>query len=90
MIGTDILALPIVRYRFDCVAQTPIRLPDHPASLLRGAFGRALRQVACITREKDCTPCALKAGAPTRRCSPPAGRYSRTRCCTTAKSPRPT
>ncbi|MDP2793433.1 MAG: CRISPR system precrRNA processing endoribonuclease RAMP protein Cas6 [Sulfurisoma sp.] len=60
----DMLALPITRYRFDCVAQTPIRLPDFAGSLLRGAFGRALRQVACITREKDCAPCALKAGCP--------------------------
>lgn len=59
-----LIALPIVRYRFDCVAQTPIRLPDHAGSLLRGAFGRALRQVACITREKDCAPCPLKAGCP--------------------------
>lgn len=58
------LDLPIARYRFDCIAQTPIRLPDFAGSLLRGAFGRALRQVACITREKDCAPCALKADCP--------------------------
>jgi len=57
-------SLSVTRYRFDCVAQTPIRLPDYAGSLLRGAFGRALRQVACITREKDCAPCALKAGCP--------------------------
>lgn len=56
--------VPLARYRFDCVAHTPIRLPDYAGSLLRGAFGRALRQVACITREKDCAPCALKAGCP--------------------------
>lgn len=56
--------LPVTRYRFDCIAQTPIRLPDYAGSLLRGAFGRALRQVACITRERDCTPCALNAGCP--------------------------
>lgn len=57
-------SLAFARYRFDCVAQTPIRLPDHAGSLLRGAFGHALRQVACITREKDCAPCALKAACP--------------------------
>jgi hypothetical protein len=56
------LVVPVNRYRFDCIAHTPIRLPDYTGSLLRGAFGRALRQVACITREKDCTPCALKYG----------------------------
>lgn len=58
------ISLPLARYRFDCVAQTPIRLPDYAGSLLRGAFGRALRQVACITREKDCAPCTLKRGCP--------------------------
>lgn len=58
------LEFPLARYRFDCVAQTPIRLPDYAGSLLRGAFGRALRQVACITRARDCAPCALKAGCP--------------------------
>lgn len=57
-------SLPVTRYRFDCVARTPVRLPDYAGSLLRGAFGRALRQVACITREKDCAPCALKRGCP--------------------------
>ncbi|MDP2823509.1 MAG: CRISPR system precrRNA processing endoribonuclease RAMP protein Cas6 [Sulfuritalea sp.] len=62
--STAMLDLPIIRYRFDCVARTPIRLPDYAGSLLRGAFGRALRQVACITREKDCAPCALKRGCP--------------------------
>ncbi len=56
--------LPIARYRFDIVALTPIRLPDYAGSLLRGAFGHALRQVACITRAKDCAPCPLKAGCP--------------------------
>lgn len=62
--GPTAWSLPLARYRFDCVAHTPIRLPDYAGSLLRGAFGRALRQVACITREKDCAPCALKAGCP--------------------------
>jgi hypothetical protein len=56
--------LHLTRYRFDCIAQTPIRLPDYAGSLLRGAFGRALRQVACITREKDCAPCTLKRACP--------------------------
>ena len=56
--------LPVARYQFDVVAHTPIRLPDYAGSLLRGAFGHALRQVACITRAKDCAPCPLKAGCP--------------------------
>jgi len=56
--------LPLIRYRFDVQAVSPIRLPDYAGSLLRGAFGRALRQVACITGERDCEPCGLKRGCP--------------------------
>lgn len=50
---------PVARYRFDCVAETPIHLPEYAGSTLRGAFGNALRRSACITRQKDCKPCPL-------------------------------
>ncbi len=58
------MQFPLARYRFDCVAATSLRLPEYAGSLLRGAFGRALRQVACMTRTKDCAPCPLRAGCP--------------------------
>lgn len=50
---------PIARYRFEFEVQTPIRLPEYAGSMLRGAFGGALRRTACMTREKDCKACPL-------------------------------
>jgi hypothetical protein len=47
------------RYRFLFVAQTPIRLPEYAGSMLRGAFGTAMRRLACMTREPECSPCPL-------------------------------
>ena len=41
-----------------------LRLPDHAGSMLRGAFGMALRKLACITRQKDCTACPLYRSCP--------------------------
>jgi len=38
---------------------TPLRLPDYAGSALRGAFGHALRQLACMTRQKECNGCPL-------------------------------
>jgi len=54
----------LARYRFDWMVTRPIRLPDYAGSMLRGAFGRALRSVACITREKDCITCSLRRDCP--------------------------
>jgi hypothetical protein len=48
----------------------PIRLPDYSGSMLRGAFGHALRQLACMTRQKECAGCPLIAPARIRRSSP--------------------
>ncbi|GHU27433.1 CRISPR-associated protein Cas6 [Betaproteobacteria bacterium] len=53
------LILPLARYRFQFTVTHPIRLPDWSGSLLRGAFGRALRQLSCMTRQKDCAACPL-------------------------------
>jgi hypothetical protein len=36
-------SFPLARYRFEWQAATPIRLPDYAGSMLRGAFGHALR-----------------------------------------------
>jgi len=56
--------LPLARYRFDWAVTHPIRLPDYAGSMLRGAFGHALRSIGCITREKDCTTCPLRRDCP--------------------------
>jgi hypothetical protein len=55
---------PIARFRFEFEAQTPIRLPEYAGSMLRGAFGSALRRTACMTREKDCKACPLYRSCP--------------------------
>jgi len=57
-------AFPLARYRIEWRATAPIHLPDYAGSMLRGAFGHALRQLACMTRQKDCAGCALTASCP--------------------------
>lgn len=49
----------LARYRFEWQAGTPIRVPDYAGSMLRGAFGHALRQLACMTRQRVCPGCSL-------------------------------
>ncbi|MDR2689718.1 MAG: CRISPR system precrRNA processing endoribonuclease RAMP protein Cas6 [Azoarcus sp.] len=53
------LILTIARIHFQFTVNTPIKLPDWSGSMLRGAFGRALRQLSCMTRQKDCAHCPL-------------------------------
>lgn len=55
---------PVARYRFVFAVQTPIRQPDYAGSMLRGAFGHALRRTACMTGEKDCKACPLYRSCP--------------------------
>ncbi len=57
-------ALPIARYRFTALVQQPLPLPDYAGSLLRGQFGAALRQVACMTRQPNCPGCPLLTTCP--------------------------
>ena len=51
--------LPITRLTLTIHQQDDLRLPEHAGSMLRGAFGMALKKLACITRQKDCTTCPL-------------------------------
>ncbi len=55
---------PVARYRLECVAETPHRLPFYSGSMLRGVFGRALRRTACMTGQRDCSGCPLVATCP--------------------------
>lgn len=55
---------PLARYRFEFQVTRPIRLPDYAGSMLRGAFGHALRQLACMTRQKECSGCPLTGTCP--------------------------
>ena len=52
-------SLPIVRYQFTLTVTEPIKLPEYAGSTLRGAFGRALRKIACMTKQAECKGCPL-------------------------------
>ncbi|MBL1266002.1 CRISPR system precrRNA processing endoribonuclease RAMP protein Cas6 [Methylomicrobium sp. RS1] len=51
--------LPAHRYQFNCRVLQPLNLNLYSGSMLRGAFGRALRKSACVTRGNDCKACLL-------------------------------
>ena len=52
-------SLPIARYQFTFQVTDAIQLPEYAGSTLRGAFGRALRKIACMTKQTDCKSCPL-------------------------------
>lgn len=56
--------VPIARYRLTACMRQGVRLPDYAGSLLRGQFGAALRNVACMTRQPTCGGCPLVATCP--------------------------
>jgi hypothetical protein len=58
---------PAARYRLEFSTERRIHLPEYAGSALRGAFGHALKQLACVTGEPRCAGCALY-----RTCSYPA------------------
>lgn len=58
------LTYPLSRYRLDFTVTSPIRLPEYAGSTLRGAFGHALRGLACVTRAKTCQGCMLVSSCP--------------------------
>lgn len=58
------LILPVVRLRLEAVVETPLYLPAYAGSALRGAFGHALRRLACMTRQKTCHACPLRQTCP--------------------------
>ena len=58
---------PLARYRFSAIVQQPLAMPDYAGSLLRGQFGAALRQVACMTRQPTCPGCPLLKTCPYTR-----------------------
>ena len=50
---------PVGRYRFDFRVTERIFLPEYAGSAIRGAFGWALRRIACMTHMKECRKCPL-------------------------------
>jgi len=55
---------PLARYRLEWQVTALVRLPDYAGSMLRGAFGHALRDLACMTRAKTCGGCPLISTCP--------------------------
>lgn len=74
---TPLATFPVSRIRLTARATDSIRLPDHAGSQLRGAFGAAYRQLACLTRQKTCADCPIRPTCPYHRvfetAAPPAG-----------------
>jgi hypothetical protein len=50
---------PVARYRLVFKVQSSMVLPDYAGSMLRGVFGRSLRQLACMTKQRSCNACPL-------------------------------
>lgn len=57
-------SLQLARYRFHWHVSKPLQLPPYASSTLRGVFGRAFRQLACLTRASDCLGCAVLTSCP--------------------------
>lgn len=63
-LAPPLIALPLTRLRLTAIAQADLPLPDYAGSLLRGAFGAALRRGACMTGLPQCRDCALWRSCP--------------------------
>ena len=70
-LNSDAHHTPLARYRFTFRMVEPLRLPEYAGSLLRGQFGAALRKLACMTGEPDCSACPLLATCPIQPSSKP-------------------
>ncbi|WP_201549388.1 CRISPR system precrRNA processing endoribonuclease RAMP protein Cas6 [Psychrobacter sp. Pi2-1] len=46
--------------RFAVRQDDPLHMPEHSGSMLRGAFGVALRSLTCVTDMPECRDCPLK------------------------------
>lgn len=47
-------------YRFNCRFKSEALLPEYKGSTFRGVFGRALKDVVCVSRNNDCPKCLVK------------------------------
>lgn len=56
---TTLPVLPVARYSLTFRAASSLRLPPYAGSAWRGAFGHALKRLACVTRDPTCPPCLL-------------------------------
>ena len=61
---TTELPLELVRYRAWFETRAPLHFTDYPGSAWRGAFGHALKNVACTQRGGDCATCPERRDCP--------------------------
>lgn len=54
-----ITQIPLTRYRFRFIITRAFKTPVYSGSMLRGAFGHALKDICCITRQSACQQCSL-------------------------------
>jgi CRISPR-associated endoribonuclease Cas6 len=54
-----VMELEIMSLKFTLVATQKIKLPKHPGSTLRGAFGHALKSLTCNIENTECQGCNL-------------------------------
>jgi len=52
-------SLPLARYQFSFNITHAFTTPDYAGSMLRGAFGHALKNICCITKQDSCKQCTL-------------------------------
>lgn len=52
---------PVVRLRLQAVVERPVRWPEYQGSALRGLWGHALREQACVTGRPVCEGCPMQA-----------------------------
>lgn len=51
--------MQVARYRLEFTITKQLSLPAYAGSAIRGVFGAALRNIACITKEPTCNNCPL-------------------------------
>jgi hypothetical protein len=56
--------LAFARYQFNFQVETPLHLNFYSGSMLRGAFGHALRHLSCMTKMPSCHDCMLYRSCP--------------------------
>lgn len=56
--------LTFARFQFNFQVETPLHLNFYSGSMLRGAFGHALRHLSCMTKMPDCKSCMLYRSCP--------------------------
>ncbi len=58
------IAIPLARYRFECLTTRDIVFNEFSGSDLRSIFGSSLRTLSCVTNMSQCEGCPVQADCP--------------------------